>query len=406
MAAQKGIVIGGGAFAGLALALALRQGLGPDVPVIVADPALATRPSKDPRATAIVAACRRLFTTLGVWDAVAAEAQPILDMVVTDSKVDDVTRPTFLTFAGEVEPGQPFAHMVENRRLIDELVQRCEAAGVDLRPTPVSGFDARPDGVSVTLGDGSVIEAGLLVAADGARSKLRERAGIATHGWDYDQAGIVVTVGHERDHEGRAEEHFLPAGPFAILPLKGHRSSLVWTEKRREADRIVALPDVEFHAELERRFGLHLGEIKALDKPRAFPLGYFVARSFIGERLALIGDAAHVIHPIAGQGLNLGLKDVAALAESVVDAARLGIDFGEADVLERYQRWRRFDTMSMGVATNVLNLLFSNDLPFVRGIRDIGLGIVDRLPPLKGAFIKQAAGLSGEVPRLLKGDAI
>ncbi|RYX93594.1 MAG: ubiquinone biosynthesis hydroxylase [Bradyrhizobiaceae bacterium] len=403
---QKGIVIGGGAFAGLALALALRQGLGPDVPVIVADPALATRPSKDPRATAIVAACRRLFTTLGVWDAVAAEAQPILDMVVTDSKVDDVTRPTFLTFAGEVEPGQPFAHMVENRRLIDELVQRCEAAGVDLRPTPVSGFDARPDGVSVTLGDGSVIEAGLLVAADGARSKLRERAGIATHGWDYDQAGIVVTVGHERDHEGRAEEHFLPAGPFAILPLKGHRSSLVWTEKRREADRIVALPDEEFHAELERRFGLHLGEIKALDKPRAFPLGYFVARSFIGERLALIGDAAHVIHPIAGQGLNLGLKDVAALAESVVDAARLGIDFGQADVLERYQRWRRFDTMSMGVATNVLNLLFSNDLPFVRGIRDIGLGIVDRLPPLKGAFIKQAAGLSGEVPRLLKGEAI
>ncbi|WP_398481889.1 ubiquinone biosynthesis hydroxylase [Tardiphaga sp.] len=406
MAAQKGIVIGGGAFAGLALALALRQGLGPDVPVIVADPALATRPSRDPRASAIVAACRRMFDAIGVWDAVAAEAQPILDMVVTDSKVDDATRPTFLTFAGEVEPGEPFAHMVENRRLIDELVQRTEAAGIDLRATPVTTFDARPDGVSVTLGDGSVIEAALLVAADGARSKLRERAGIATHGWDYDQSGIVVTVGHERDHEGRAEEHFLPAGPFAILPLKGNRSSLVWTEKRRDAERIVALPEDEFHTELERRFGLHLGEVKALDKPRAFPLGYFVARSFIGERLALIGDAAHVIHPIAGQGLNMGLKDVAALAESIVDAARLGMDFGQSDVLERYQRWRRFDTMSMGVATNVLNFMFSNDLPFVRGIRDIGLGIVDRLPPLKGAFIKQAAGLSGEVPRLLKGEAI
>lgn len=406
MAAQKGIVIGGGAFAGLALALALRQGLGPEVPVIVADPALAMRPSRDPRASAIVAACRRMFDAIGVWDAVAAEAQPILDMVVTDSKVDDATRPTFLTFAGEVEPGEPFAHMVENRRLIDELVQRTEAAGIDLRATPVTTFDARPDGVSVTLGDGSVIEAALLVAADGARSKLRERAGIATHGWDYDQSGIVVTVGHERDHEGRAEEHFLPAGPFAILPLKGNRSSLVWTEKRRDAERIVALPDDEFHAELERRFGLHLGEVKALDKPRAFPLGYFVARSFIGERLALIGDAAHVIHPIAGQGLNMGLKDVAALAESIVDAARLGMDFGQSDVLERYQRWRRFDTMSMGVATNVLNFMFSNDLPFVRSIRDIGLGIVDRLPPLKGAFIKQAAGLSGEVPRLLKGEAI
>ena len=406
MAARKGIVIGGGAFAGLALALALRQGLGPDVPVIVADPALATRPSRDPRASAIVAACRRMFDAIGVWDAVAAEAQPILDMVVTDSKVDDATRPTFLTFAGEVEPGEPFAHMVENRRLIDELVQRTEAAGIDLRATPVTTFDTRPDGVSVTLGDGSVIEAALLVAADGARSKLRERAGIATHGWDYDQSGIVVTVGHERDHEGRAEEHFLPAGPFAILPLKGNRSSLVWTEKRKDAERLAALPDDEFHGELERRFGLHLGEVKALDKPRAFPLGYFVARSFIGERLALIGDAAHVIHPIAGQGLNMGLKDVAALAESIVDAARLGLDFGGPDVLERYQRWRRFDTMSMGIATNVLNLMFSNDLPLVRSIRDIGLGIVDRLPPLKGAFIKQAAGLSGEVPRLLKGEAI
>lgn len=406
MTAQKGIVIGGGAFAGLALALALRQGLGPDVPVVVADPALAMRPSRDPRASAIVAACRRMFDAIGVWEAVAAEAQPILDMVVTDSKVDDAMRPTFLTFAGEVEPGEPFAHMVENRRLIDELVQRTEAAGIDLRATAVTNLDARPDGVSVTLGDGSVIEAALLVAADGARSKLRERAGIATHGWDYDQSGIVVTVGHERDHEGRAEEHFLPAGPFAILPLKGNRSSLVWTEKRRDAERIVALPEDEFHTELERRFGLHLGEVKALDKPRAFPLGYFVARSFIGERLALIGDAAHVIHPIAGQGLNMGLKDVAALAETIVDAARLGMDFGQADVLERYQRWRRFDTMSMGVATNALNFLFSNDLPFVRSIRDIGLGIVDRLPPLKGAFIKQAAGLSGEVPRLLRGEAL
>jgi 2-octaprenyl-6-methoxyphenol hydroxylase len=406
MAAQRGIVIGGGAFAGLALALALRQGLGPELPIIVADPALAMRPSRDPRATAIVAACRRLFDAIGVWDAVAAGAQPILDMVVTDSKLQDATRPTFLTFGGNVEPGEPFAHMVENRQLIDELVKRAEAEGVELRATAVTTFDSRPDGVSVTLGDGSVIEAALLVAADGARSKLRERAGIATHGWDYDQSGIVVTVGHERDHEGRAEEHFLPAGPFAILPLTGKRSSLVWTEKRTEAARIIALPEDEFHAELEQRFGLHLGEVKALDKPRAFPLGYFVARSFIGERLALIGDAAHVIHPIAGQGLNMGLKDVAALAETIVDAARLGMDFGQSDVLENYQRWRRFDTMSMGVATNVLNVLFSNDLPFVRSIRDIGLGIVDRLPPLKGAFIKQAAGLSGEVPRLLKGEAL
>ncbi|WP_368508979.1 ubiquinone biosynthesis hydroxylase [Bradyrhizobium lupini] len=406
MSVQGSIVIGGGAFAGLALALALRQGLGPEIPVIVADPALSTRPSRDPRATAIVAACRRLFEAIGGWDDVRGEAQPILDMIVTDSKLEDATRPAFLNFAGDVAPGEPFAHMVENRRLIDALVVRAEAEGIDLRATTVSSYDARAEGIDVTLGDGSVIAASLLVAADGAKSKLRERAGIATHGWEYDQSGIVVTVGHERDHEGRAEEHFLPAGPFAILPLSGKRSSLVWTERRSEAARIIALRDEEFHGELEQRFGLHLGEVKVLDKPRAFPLSYFVARSFIAQRLALVGDSAHVIHPIAGQGLNMGLKDVAALAEVVVDAARLGMDIGGVDVLERYQRWRRFDTMAMGVATNSLNFLFSNQSTLLRTVRDIGLGLVDRAPPLKNLFIRQAAGLTGEIPRLLKGEAL
>ena len=406
MSAQQGIVIGGGAFAGLALALALRQGLGADIPIIVADPALAVRPSRDPRATAIVAACRRLFDAIGIWDQVASQAQPILDMVVTDSKLEDATRPVFLTFAGHVEPGEPFAHMVENRHLIDALVERAASEGVDLRSLPVTDFVSRGDRIDVTLADGSTIGASLLVAADGARSKLRERAAIATHGWEYDQSGIVVTVGHERDHHGRAEEHFLPSGPFAILPLTGNRSSLVWTERRTEAARIAALDAEQFHSELERRFGLHLGEVKVLDKARAFPLGYFVARSFVAERLALIGDAAHVIHPIAGQGLNLGLKDVAALAEVVVDAARLGIDIGQADVLERYQRWRRFDTMAMGLATNSLNFLFSNESTLLRTVRDIGLGLVDRMPPLKGMFIRQAAGLAGEVPRLLKGESL
>jgi len=406
MSARRSIVIGGGAFAGLALALALRQGLGADVAVIVADPALASRPSRDPRATAIVAACRRLFETLGVWGEVADNAQPILDMVITDSRLEDATRPVFLTFAGNVEPGEPFAHMVENRYLIDALAKHAEANGVELKATAVASYESHGDAVDVRLADGGAIEASLLIAADGARSKLRERAGIATNGWDYDQSGIVVTVGHERDHGGRAEEHFLPAGPFAILPLTGKRSSLVWTEKRGEAARIVALAAEEFHRELEQRFGLHLGEITVLDQPRAFPLSYFVARSFIADRLALVGDAAHVIHPIAGQGLNLGLKDVAALAEVVVDAARLGMDIGQTDVIERYQRWRRFDTMAMGVATNSLNFLFSNKSTLLRTVRDIGLGVVDRTPPLKSLFIRQAAGLTGEVPRLLKGEAI
>src|SRR5260370_15763935 len=217
MPAQRSIVIGGGAFAGLGLALAMRQGLGAEIPIIVADPALAVRPSRDPRATAIVAACRRLFEALGVWDQVAAQAQPILDMVVTDSRLQDATRPVFLTFAGDVEPGEPFAHMVENRHLIDALATRAEAEGVDLRATAVTTFDSRPDGVDVTLADGSVVEASLLVAADGARSKLRERAGIVTYGWDYDQSGIVVTVGHERDHGAPGAEPVPPPRPLRTL---------------------------------------------------------------------------------------------------------------------------------------------------------------------------------------------
>jgi 2-octaprenyl-6-methoxyphenol hydroxylase len=245
-----------------------------------------------------------------------------------------------------------------------------------------------------------------LVAADGAQSKLRSKAGIATHGWNYDQSAIVTTVAHERDHGGKAEEHFLPAGPFAILPLKGNRSSIVWTEKTPEAERIVALPDAEFHAELEQRFKLQLGEIAAVGARRVHPLGFFVARSFIAERLALIGDAAHVIHPIAGQGLNMGLKDVAALAEVIVDAARLGLDPGSATVLERYQRWRRFDTVAMGIATDSLNRLFSNRSDVLRAVRDIGLGLVDRVPNLKRLFIREAAGLVGEVPKLLRGELL
>src|SRR3982075_2018023 len=414
------VMIGGGGFAGLALAVALRQGLGPSFSVTVADPALG-RTAGEGRASAIVAAARRLFETIGVWHQV--EAQPILDMVVTDSRLHDVVRPTFLTFEGDLAPGEPFAHMIENGPLLAALVEKAKQEGVALRSSAVADVSPSPQGASdnswrgsshaidVELADGSAISARLLVAADGAHSAIRERAGIASHGWSYGKSAIVTTGGHERDHNGRAEEHFLPAGPFAILPLKsdaagGHRSSIGWPEGGQEAARIVALPDTGFHGELERRFGLHLGEIEAVGPRRVLPLGLWVARAFIAHRLALVGDAAHVIHPIAGQGLNMGLKDVAALAEVVVDAARLGMDLGQADVLDRYQRWRRFDTMAMGLATNSLNFLFSNESSLLRTVRDIGLGLVDRAPPLKSLFIRQAAGLSGEVPRLLKGEAL
>lgn len=400
------VAVGGAGFAGLALAIALRQALGDPFAVTVIDPTLAHAQSKDPRASAIAAAARRLFEAIDVWDAVAPNAQPILDMVVTDSKLDDAVRPTFLTFGGDVEEGEPFAHMVENRHLVDALATKARDLGVDLRAGAVAGFENAGNGVDVSLADGEVISARLLVGADGAHSLIRERAGIANHGWSYDQSAIVTTVAHEREHNGRADEHFLPAGPFAILPLTGKRCSIVWTENTREAQRIVALPDDEFHKELEKRFGLRLGELNVIGPRRAFPLGLFTARTFIGERLALIGDAAHIIHPIAGQGLNMGLRDVAALAEAIADAARLGLDPGGPDVLERYQRWRRFDTMTMGIATDGLNRLFSNHSDVLRLARDIGLGLVERMPALKRMFIREAAGFTGDVPKLLKGEAL
>jgi 2-octaprenyl-6-methoxyphenol hydroxylase len=403
------VLIAGGGFAGLALALALRQGLGESFRVAVVDPAF-ERPPVDARASAIAAAARRLFETLGAWDAVAGEAEPILDMVITDSKLDDAIRPVFLTFGGEIEPGEPFAHMIENGPLLRGLVDAARRRGVALLPTAVTGFSEstrRAGGwIDAALGDGTSRAARLLVAADGAHSRLRECAGIACTRWDYPQSAIVTTVAHEREHHGRAEEHFLPAGPFAILPLKGRRSSIVWTEDAKRADEIIALPDETFHGELESRFGLHLGEIKVVGPRRAFPIGLAIARSFVADRIALVGDAAHVIHPIAGQGLNLGLRDVAALAECITDAARLGLDPGGPDVLTRYERWRRFDTVAMGIATDGLNRLFSNHSDVLRLTRDIGLGIVDRLPRLKDAFIHQAAGLAGEVPKLLRGEEL
>jgi len=250
-----------------------------------------------------------------------------------------------------------------------------------------------------------------LVAADGVNSKLRDMAGIKTVKWEYGQSGIVCTVAHERPHNGRAEEHFLPAGPFATLPLKPtedgtNRSSLVWVERSEDAEKLVAGDDLVFEHELELRFGLKLGEIRVTDKPRAWPLGLTIARAFVAPRIALAGDAAHGIHPIAGQGLNLGFKDVAALAEVIVEADRLGQDIGALDVLERYQQWRRFDTVQMGITTDVLNRLFSNDITPLRTVRDIGLGLVERMPRLKEFFIRQASGLSADTPRLLKGEAI
>jgi len=408
---REAIVIAGGGIAGLTLALALKRSMGGSFAIIVADPALAGPERADNRAYAVAAAAQAMLQTLGIWDAIAASAQPMTEMVISDSRSGDVVRPVFLTFDGEVEPGQPFAHMVESAALIAALTEACREAGVVLRGEGVVQYATDDRGGTATLTSGAVMAVRLLVAADGARSKLREQAGIGWVGWDYRQSGLVATIGHERPHDGRAVEHFLPSGPFAILPLRdggrlGHRSSIVWSERTENLPALLSLDEDGILAEIERRFGLELGEI-ALESPvSSHPLSFGVARRFVGARLALLGDAAHVIHPIAGQGLNLGLKDVAALAETVVDAARLGLDPGSEDVLDGYEQARRFDTVAMGAVTDGLNRLFSNDATPIRLARDLGLGIVDRLPGLKRFFIREAAGMAGAAPRLLRGEGL
>jgi 2-octaprenyl-6-methoxyphenol hydroxylase len=408
------IIIAGGGIAGLALALALKQGLGDYVAVTVFDPAPSRDPAGDKRAYAIAAASRRMLQALGVWNAVEDRAQPITDMVITDSRLHDPVRPVFLTFDGAVEDGEPFAHMVTSGDLVGSLLDRARIAGVELRSGSVASFKTGTGPTEVSAG-GEVIPCALLVAADGGRSKLRDQAGIGWIAWPYKQSAIVATIAHERDHEGRAVEHFLPSGPFAILPLKAdpaaaelrHRSSIVWTEKTGSVDGLLSMGEADQLTELERRFGLQLGRIAFDTPPAAYPLSFGIARSMVGERIALLGDAAHIIHPIAGQGLNLGLHDAAALAETVADAMRLGLDPGASDVLDRYQRARRTDITAMGLMTDGLNRLFSNDALPVRLVRDLGLGLVDRMPGLKRFFMQEAAGETGRAtPRLMKGQAV
>jgi 2-octaprenyl-6-methoxyphenol hydroxylase len=324
-------------------------------------------------------------------------------MRITDSGQGDISRPLFLTFDGDIAPGEAFAHMVPNsasgRVLLDAVADRISV----IAPVVVTGYSAEGGAARLTLDDGRMLSAPLLVAADGGQSALRGMAGIGVITHDYRQTGLVTTIGHELPHDGVAYEHFRPAGPFASLPLPGNRSSLVWTESSADAPRFLAMGSDELAGEIEAVMGSALGAVTVEEKLVGFPLRLQIARDFVAPRLALVGDAAHVIHPIAGQGLNLGLKDVAALAEVVVDAIRLGLDHGADDVLARYQGWRRLDTTSMAAMTDGLNRLFSNDIAPVRALRDFGLGLVDRAGPIKSALIRTASGVSASGPKLLSG---
>jgi len=394
------IIVGGGP-AGLTLALALTQSAR-DIRVALVDRRPLEVP-QDNRASALAAGVRRVFEALGVWPAMQAQSQAIAAMRITDSGAGDISRPLFLSFDGEVSPGEAFAHMVPNAVSVQALMEALGGAATIVAPARIRGYTAQGDLAELSLEDGRVLRAPLLVAADGARSAMRDMAGIGVTGHDYGQTGLVTTIGHALPHEGIAYEHFRPAGPFASLPLPGNRSSLVWTERSETAQRFLDLDNAALASEIEAVMGATLGAVTVEDRLMGFPLRLQIARAFVAPRLALVGDAAHVVHPIAGQGLNLGLKDVAALAEVVIGAIRLGLDHGSDDVLGRYQAWRRLDTASMAAMTDGLNRLFSNDVAPIRALRDFGLGLVDRAGPVKSALIRSAAGVAPDGPRLLSG---
>ncbi len=412
---SRHLLIAGGGLPSLALALALKRAHGPALAVTVIDPAGANPARHRGRAYALAAGGRRMLDQLGIWNRLTGAAEPITAMVISDSRLADPVRPVLLTFGQAVEDeridGEPFAHMVEAEPLAETLAEACRATGIAFTTAGVVRATPEAAAIHAELTTGERLRGDLLVAADGARSRLREAARIGWVGWSYPQVGIVATIGHARPHEGRAFEHFLPAGPFAILPLRdggalGHRSSIVWTERADAADALLSGDPDEVLGEIERRFTLDLGALSLEHGPSRHPLAFGLARSFHAPRLALLGDAAHVIHPIAGQGLNLGLADAASLAEAVTGALRLGLDPGGPDVLRDYERARRFDSFAMAAATDGLNRLFSNDALPLRLARDLGLGIVDRLPGLKRFFIGEAAAARGTRPRLMRGEAL
>lgn len=404
MNSKTDIAIVGGGLAGPVLALALAKA-GLSVTIIDAAPAEARRAKDfDGRGYALALTSQRLLAGVGLWPAVADRAQPILEIDITDGHAGSGPSPLMLTFDhAEIEEG-PMGYMLEDRHLRPALMDALAATdGITvLNGVEVTGQEANGRAV-LTADTGDTLEATLVVGADGRSSGTAQRAGIKRTGWDYGQTALVCAIAHEKPHNATAHQFFMPAGPLAILPLPGNRSSIVWTEETHRAAEIQSLPDDAYLEVLRPRFGDFLGEISLAGKRFTYPLNLTIANAFVANRTALVGDAAHGVHPIAGQGLNAGLKDVAALAEILTDACRRGEDIGARAVLERYQTWRRFDAATLALATDTFNRLFSNDNPVLRAARDIGLGAVNALPGLRRGLIREAAGLSGDVPRLMRG---
>ena len=414
------IVIGGGGLAGNLMALALSGSLGTDADIAIVDPTSGAQSSakkrvptlrEDPRCSSIAAGSKALLDAVGVWSAIAPHAQPISRIALTDTALESPVRIPRMEYDNRVE--DPFSEdLVPGSYIVPNALMGAAVLDAISQVRSVTRIVARIQAVDVDTGgcrletDAGTITAPLVIAADGARSSLRRAANIRNVVRDHRQCAIVTVVSHSLPHDGVAVQHFLPGGPFAILPLTGNKSCVTWSERAREAARIVALDDHAFHHELERRFGGQLGEITLESGRTTFPLQTQLAHEMIAPRLALIGDAAHAVHPIAGQGLNLAIRDIAALTECVVDGMRVGLDPGDATGLERYQRWRRFDAAMSAMTFAGLNRLFSNDNGLLRSARDFGLGFIDRMPGVKQRLVNEAAGLTGDVPKLLRGELV
>lgn len=398
------IVIVGGGLNGPALALALAQS-GFTVTVIDAlSETVRKNAAFDGRAYALALSSMRLLRAIGIWDRVAEHTQPMLEIKVSDGRAGEGPSPFFMHFDhAEIEEG-PMGYMLEDRYLRRAFLEamKAEPRIAQLRDT-VTAQQVDAQGATVTLASGKTLSARLLVGSDGRASGTAQRAGIRRTGWGYGQTALVAAIEHDLPHHGTAHQFFMPPGPLAILPLPGNVSSIVWSETDETAARFSALSDEDFMQVLRPRFGDFLGEIRLKGKRFSYPLTLTLANSFVAERLALIGDAAHGMHPIAGQGLNAGLRDVAALAQVLDEARHRGEDIAAPDVLARYQQWRRFDTATLAMVTDMTNKLFSNDNPLLRLGRDLGMGALNAIPKLRRGFIREAAGLTGDLPDLMKG---